>query len=128
MTQAIQTPLGTFPNMKRAMAAHHCTRRRLEIMMEQQPDQYRLVPPPPARPRIQRHQPLVRGVRWPIAWAQYRFQDDEVKQAIYELWCREQGWHPEAEGAGDAFFDAMDITDTDTDTPTEDDPDESGHD
>jgi len=105
--QEIITPLGHFATMKQAAAAHHCDRATLVRRCEQEPDQYRRVKPPP-RSRVPRSEWAVPGVRWPISWNQYRLQDHDTREAIWQQWCDQHGLSPDLESTATAFFDEMD--------------------
>jgi hypothetical protein len=103
----ISTPLGQFATMKQAAAAHHCDRATLIRRIQQDPDQYRRV----ERPRIaaaKKNEWAVRGVRWPISWAQYRLQDHDTREAIWNMWIRHHELDPDLESTATAFFDEMD--------------------
>jgi hypothetical protein len=51
---------------------------------------------------------VVRGVRWPITWQQYRYQAEDIKDAIYTAWCGANELDPDADGTADRFFNDMD--------------------
>lgn len=102
----VTTPLGTFPSMARAAAAHQIDRTTLNKRFETLPLEYRRSVSEYKNSNVKKF--VVRGVRWPIPWSQYRFQSEDVKDAIYQAWCQNHDHDPNTEIAADAFFADMD--------------------
>jgi hypothetical protein len=116
----VRTPLGDFPSLNSAAQAHRCDRATLAQRIKNQPDQYQKIQTSVKPPQSW----VTRGVRWPIPWHQYRFQEESVKDAIYQAWCQKAKLDPDLESTANAFFDDMDqAQDTSTDTDTEHDQD-----
>lgn len=106
----IRTPQGEFASLSQATKALHCDRSTLLRRIETQPDLYQRVEViTPARPKP-KYQRTERGVRWPISWSQYRMQDYDVREQIYQVWLVQQGLpiDTDTEAAAEAFFDEMD--------------------
>jgi predicted GNAT family acetyltransferase len=101
---SIHTPLGEFGSLASAARAHACDRSTLLARCESEPDQYRKITRPKPGPAV----PVIRGQRWPITWTQYRYQSEEVKDAIWQDWCRGQGLDPDLESTAEQFFAEMD--------------------
>lgn len=114
----VRTPLGEFATVAQAAAAHQCEKKTISNRIKTRPTEYEYVQrEAPAKPTYER---TVKGARWPIGWNQYRFQDFEVKEQIYQEWCEERGQDPDLEATAEAFFDEMDLY-TGQQTPTEED-------
>lgn len=105
----VRTPLGDFATVAQAAAAHQCEKKTISNRITSRPEEYQYVTvfvEPKPKPTYDR---TVKGVRWPIGWNQYRFQDFEVKEQIYDLWCTSHGLDPEQESTALAFFDEMEL-------------------
>ena len=118
----IGTPLGEFGSYKEAAAALHCDRNTVKDRIARSVEGYSC-----REWRVQEVQnlPLIRGVRWPIPWSQYRWQSDDDREAIYQAWCRSRGQDPDLESTALAFFDEMDLVPPTEDAAQEDAQDES---
>jgi hypothetical protein len=104
----VKTPLGEFASVQQAAAAHRCEKKTISNRIATRPDEYQYVQrEAPARARVV-YERVIRGVRWPITWSQYRIQELEVKEAIYAKWCKSQNLDPDTEAAAQQFFDEMD--------------------
>lgn len=101
---SIRTPLGEFATLAQAASAHKCDRHTITARILAQPQHYQKI----TRTYESKQTFVVRGVRWPIAWHQYRLQDEDVKDAIYQAWCKANSLDPEGDGTADRFFDDMD--------------------
>ena len=118
----VRTPLGEFSSIASAARAHHVDRSVLLQRIAREPDTYQKI----VRVFESETNFVVRGVRWPITWTQYRYQAEDVKDAIYTAWCGANGLDPEAAGTADRFFADMDSVVTDSpvteelDEPVED--------
>jgi hypothetical protein len=105
----VKTPLGEFASVQQAAAAHRCEKKTISNRIATRPDEYQYVQrEAPARAKVV-YERIVRGVRWPIGWNQYRVQELEVKEAIYDKWCRSMNLDPNTEATAEAFFDEMDL-------------------
>jgi hypothetical protein len=105
----VKTPLGEFASVQQAAAAHRCEKKTISNRIATRPDEYQYVQrEAPARAKVV-YERVVRGVRWPIGWNQYRVQELEVKEAIYDKWCRSMNLDPNTEATAEAFFDEMDL-------------------
>lgn len=104
----VKTPLGEFATVQQAAAAHRCEKKTISNRIKTRPDEYQYVQrDAPARAKVT-YERVVRGVRWPISWSQYRIQELEVKEAIYHKWCRSYDLDPDQESTAEQFFDEMD--------------------
>jgi hypothetical protein len=114
--------LGEFASVASAARAHHVDRSVLLQRITREPDTYQKI----VRVFQATENFVVRGVRWPITWNQYRYQAEDIKDAIYTAWCSRSGLDPEAAGTADSFFAEMDSVVTDSpvteelDEPVED--------
>jgi hypothetical protein len=105
----VKTPLGEFASVQQAAAAHRCEKKTISNRIATRPDEYQYVQrEAPARAKVV-YERVIRGVRWPIGWNQYRVQELEVKEAIYDKWCRSMNLDPMTEATAEAFFDEMDL-------------------
>jgi hypothetical protein len=117
----IRTPLGEFATVQQAAAAHKCEKKTISSRIATRPEEYQYVQrDAPARAKVT-YERVVKGVRWPITWSQYRIQDLEVKEAIYDKWCRSMNLDPDTEATAEQFFDEMDqyVGDAEPETETE---------
>ena len=118
--RTITTPLGQFPTITAAAQAHHCDKAVISRRFRTDPENYqredRIVAARP-RPRFERTE---RGVRWPISWSQYRMQEYDVKEQIYQAWCDQHRQDPDTAQAAEAFFDEMDQYQTPEDLEEDD--------
>ena len=120
----VRTPLGDFATIKQAAAAHHCEKKTITNRIATRPEEYQYVHlDVPTTPRYGNYEPRVKGVRWPITWSQYRFQEHEVKEQIYTQWCKSYNQDPNTEAAAEAFFDEMDQYQGDAETENAEDSD-----
>lgn len=104
----IRTPLGEFATVQQAAAAHKCEKKTISNRIASRPEEYQYVErDAPARAKVT-YEKIVRGIRWPISWSQYRTQELDVKEAIYDKWCRSNKLDPNTEATAEAFFDEMD--------------------
>ena len=104
----VKTPLGEFASVQQAAAAHRCEKKTISNRIATRPDEYQYVQrEAPARAKVV-YERVIRGVRWPITWSQYRIQELEVKEAIYAKWCKSLNMDPNTEAAAEQFFDEMD--------------------
>jgi hypothetical protein len=104
----VKTPLGEFASVQQAAAAHRCEKKTISNRIATRPDEYQYVQrEAPARAKVV-YERVIRGVRWPITWSQYRIQELEVKEAIYAKWCKSLNLDPDTEAAAEQFFDEMD--------------------
>jgi hypothetical protein len=116
----VKTPLGEFATVAQAAAAHKCEKKTISNRILIRPEEYQYVQrEAPAKPKAT-YERTVRGVRWPIGWNQYRFQDYDTKEQIYQEWCEQRDQDPNTEAAAEAFFDEMDLY-TGQQTATEED-------
>jgi hypothetical protein len=100
--------LGEFASVQQAAAAHRCEKKTISNRIATRPDEYQYVQrEAPARAKVV-YERVIRGVRWPITWSQYRIQELEVKEAIYAKWCKSLNLDPNTEAAAEQFFDEMD--------------------
>ena len=105
----VRTPKGEFPSVQAAAAAHGVDRSTISKRCTSDPENYsRTEYHVPSTKSKAKETWVVRGVRWPISWAQYRQQDFETKEEIWLDWCKQQGLDPDLESTVDAFFEAMD--------------------
>jgi hypothetical protein len=111
----VRTPLGEFTSIASAARAHHVDRSVLLQRIAREPEQYQKT----VRVFESETNFVVRGVRWPITWTQYRYQAEDVKDAIYTAWCGANGLDPDADGTADRFFAEMDSVVTDAPVPDE---------
>jgi hypothetical protein len=104
----VKTPLGEFASVQQAAAAHRCEKKTISNRIATRPDEYQYVQrEAPARAKVV-YERVIKGVRWPITWSQYRIQELEVKEAIYAKWCKSLNLDPNTEAAAEQFFDEMD--------------------
>jgi hypothetical protein len=47
-----------------------------------------------------------------MAYSKYRFLDEDVKQELFEKWCRLKNLDPDTESAAEQFFEQMDRDET----------------
>lgn len=114
----VTTPLGTFSSVAAAARAHHMDRITLHRRFETDPENFRKTVTEYKTADTTKF--VVRGVRWPIPWTQYRFQSEDVKDAIYQAWCVRAGLDPDQEHTADAFFADMDgVGDQDSELDTD---------
>jgi hypothetical protein len=103
----VRTPLGEFATVAQAAAAHKCEKKTITNRINIRPEEYQYVQRDvPAKPKVV-YERTVKGARWPIGWNQYRFQDYDIKEQIYQEWCEERGHDPDTLTAAEAFFDEM---------------------
>lgn len=105
----VRTPLGEFATVQQAATAHRCEKKTIANRIVIRPAEYQYVQreaPPKAKVTYER---TVKGARWPIGWNQYRFQDNDIKEQIYQQWCEQHDQDPDTEAAAEAFFDEMDL-------------------
>jgi hypothetical protein len=103
----VRTPLGEFATVQQAAAAHKCEKKTIANRIATRPLEYQYVQRDvPAKPKVV-YERTVKGVRWPIGWNQYRFQDHEIKEQIYQEWCEQHDHDPDSLEAAEAFFDEM---------------------
>jgi hypothetical protein len=117
----VRTPLGEFATVQQAAAAHKCEKKTISNRILIRPEEYQYVQREvEAKPRAKVvYERAVKGVRWPIGWNQYRVQEFEVKEAIYDKWCRSMNLDPNTEATAEQFFDEMDQYAGDSETETE---------
>ena len=116
----VKTPLGEFATVQQAAAAHRCEKKTITNRIATRPEEYQYVQrDAPARAKST-YERVIKGVRWPITWSQYRIQELEVKEAIYAKWCRSYNLDPNTEAAAEQFFDEMDQYTGEPETETED--------
>ncbi len=118
----VKTPLGEFATIAQAACAHKCDRATIMKRVATRPDEYQRFEVEVAAKKRERIEYAVKGARWPITWYQYKFQDDDIKEAIYQGWCTSQDLDPDTEHAANAFFDEIDayVATEDTEDETED--------
>jgi hypothetical protein len=104
----ITTPLGRFATVKQASEAHRCDRATLMRRIQTEPDQYQRQARVTTPARTKKSEWAIRGVRWPISWAQYRLQDWPTRDEIWQQWLRHHQLDPDAESTADLFFAEMD--------------------
>jgi len=102
----VRTPLGEFPTIAAASAAHRCDRHTLTKRIKDRPEEYQYVEV--AARKKPAYEITVRGARWPISWTQNKVQEYDIKEQIYLAWCQRQDLDPDTEHAANAFFDEMD--------------------
>jgi len=101
-----RTPKGEFATTAQACAALRCDRTTLYKRIDAGTEGYARIERE-IKPK-EKFRSVIKGVRWPIPWSQYRFQDDDVKESIYQLWCKQKGFDPTVDGTADIFFDEID--------------------
>jgi hypothetical protein len=107
--------------VQQAAAAHKCEKKTISNRIATRPEEYQYVQrEAPARAKVV-YERMVKGVRWPITWSQYRVQELEVKEAIYTKWCQSMNLDPNTEATAEAFFDEMDLYVGDAETEEEQD-------
>lgn len=105
----ITTPLGSFKSVVAAAAAHKVDRATLLKRLATIPEEYQKKV---QKIMVQEPAYTVRGARWPISWAQYRSQDYDTREEIYQAWCSQRQLDPEAESTVNTFFEQMDVFST----------------
>lgn len=103
----VRTPLGEFASVAQASCAHKCDRATMMNRIKTRPEEYHQFEVEVEAKKKEIKAYAVRGVRWPISWVQYRLQDEDTKDAIYQAWCRRCGQDPDQEATAEAFFDDM---------------------
>ena len=112
----VRTPLGEFPTVAQAAAAHKCDRHTIMARAKSRPTEYQVTKiQVPAKPKVT-YERAVKGVRWPISWSQYRIQELDVKEEIYSIWCVERRLDPDTESTAEQFFDEMELYVGDSET------------
>jgi hypothetical protein len=106
----VRTPLGEFTSIASAARAHHVDRSVLLQRIAREPQQYQKT----VRVFESETNFVVRGVRWPITWNQYRYQAEDIKHEIYTAWCSRSDLDPDQDGTADRFFAEMDSVVTDS--------------
>lgn len=105
----IHTPRGVFSTVKAAAEAMNCDRTTINDRISRGVEGYAKVERK-AKPKILKQDiAVIHGVRWPISWYQYRMQDYDTKEQIYQAWCASRALDPAQASTADAFFDEMDL-------------------
>jgi len=115
ITYRIQTPLGEFASARKAAVAHDCDPGTIVKRCETDALNYRRIAKQPGavkRAPAKKIQWVTKKMTWPLTWAEYRYNTYEVKEEIYQIWCGERSLDPATETTAEAFFDAMDHTES----------------
>jgi hypothetical protein len=87
----IKTPLGEFPSIIKAAAAHRVDRHTMSRRFKADPKNYQYLKPN-----------LTTKL---VSWSEYRLLPFETKEELYAAWCQTQKLDPDLEDTANTFFD-----------------------